>query len=248
MDIVFKYFRHLVDISSQIADYDGNIHGMDFNDKEFLSAISKKDFPDKVSKGGPLLETKDLKKGTTIMFNSTIPKGRKSINNLSDNILSQLKQSGDLNISERDVYYLARKKRKTFVQVALVHGRFYEVSKNKNPINDLILNTLRNNDKNQIPPEVESYIKSVQIDEDVFGGISGYEEEIIIPRLRFMSESQFDVFKICPKDAFSMILPRIDEERVFSELKDTFGYSVPFFVKEHPCYHDNYFVFYVELK
>ncbi len=137
------------------ATYFSIIHKLeDFPfDKDLLSCQNKRQFPDLAIKlntnnrlftGGELIELKDSKTYTVASFNSTIPSGKKRIDQIikSENSLikKQMESAGD-NINElleRDVFYLIRGRNKESLKIVLIHGSFFETIESQNLFDNFI--------------------------------------------------------------------------------------------------------------
>jgi hypothetical protein len=114
-----------------------------------FSCKSKGKFPDLAIKvnsykrlfiGGELIELKDSKSYSISSFNSTIPTGKKEIQEIvkgkRNKIKEQMETRGDdiNSLPIRDLFYLVRGKNQDQVKVCLIHGSFFETIK----VNELI--------------------------------------------------------------------------------------------------------------
>ncbi len=110
-------------------------------DEQMLSCINKGIFPDLAIKlnnsnvqftGGELIELKESKTYSVASFNSTIPTGEKDIKKLTEGgrnaIRTQMEEAGNniLSLPIRQVFYLIRGRRQSYVKACLTHGKFFE--------------------------------------------------------------------------------------------------------------------------
>ena len=138
---IYHFFEDLYQRRSHLAT--GKIKPDYFPYKDELLSLSgsRGKFPDLAIRinaeggsyvGGELIEVKDSTSGYNISsFNSTIPSGTKSIQDiapLGSQMHTDMTDSGDIvfSLQNRDVYYLLRGKRKGCVKICLVHGSFFE--------------------------------------------------------------------------------------------------------------------------
>lgn len=149
MTSIFHFFKSLVNQKKEFLQVE-RLEDFPF-DENLLSCRNRGVFPDlaiKITKvgnqysGGELIEIKDSRSYQISSFNSTIPSGRKRLDDFitgeNSRVLQQMQDKGEnpSEMPERDVYYLirGRKNNPTRVKVCLVHGHFFETVK----IEDLI--------------------------------------------------------------------------------------------------------------
>ncbi len=174
------------------------------------------EFPDFVFKtrtensqlfGGSLLETKDAVGGTISSFNSTIPTGTKSLEEVdainSSEIVSRIARLKDGKLGEIPVYYTRQRRCFYFIRThkgtpraktSIVDGSFFETLPKDHLISQMFLNILEqhrvknklNISKNHLD-EMETLFSQIT-DQAIIAGSQSIEKASIKPRLRIMAE------------------------------------------------------------
>ncbi|MDQ3636134.1 MAG: hypothetical protein ACR2MD_14285 [Aridibacter sp.] len=152
---------------------------------------------DELFTGGELIELKDSKSYTVSSFNSTIPTGEKEITQIikSENsaILQEMKIAGDdvYSMSEREVFYLIRGKKKEHCKIVLVHGSFFETVKVSELItksfSQVLQETIKNNDL-EIDEETVKILESLFSEQTSFSKVRNVEKASVKLRFRIMTE------------------------------------------------------------
>ncbi|MDR0786071.1 MAG: hypothetical protein LBE74_09385 [Treponema sp.] len=139
---IYHFFKRLVKDKSLFQKVE-NLEDFPF-DKTMLACKNAGQFPDLAIRlniddslftGGELIELKDSKSYTVASFNSTIPSGRKDIDqvikSVNSSIRKQMEDAGNhiYSLPFRDVYYLIRGRRNGDTKIVLVHGAFFETVK-----------------------------------------------------------------------------------------------------------------------
>lgn len=153
---IYHFFKSLVERKDSFS-ITPELEDLPFDDG-LLSCKSAGKFPDMAIRlnpkgealtGGELIELKDSESYSFPSFNSTIPTGRKKITDVitseTSAIAQQMNQAGDdiLSLPVRDVFYLARGRKKGHTKVCLVHGKFFETVNIKSLIGSAFEQVLR---------------------------------------------------------------------------------------------------------
>ncbi len=173
---------------------------------DMLSCKNQGVFPDLAIKinvgdrrfiGGELIELKDSQSYTVASFNSTIPVGKKNIHDVipSENsvIYRQMQAAGDdvYALEERDVYYLARGRKRGRQKICLVHGGFFETVK----VNDLIRESFAQAldeelSESEVSEAVKDKLKSIFSRQESFSRARNVEKASVRLRFRVMAEAK----------------------------------------------------------
>ena len=156
---------------------------------------------------GSLLESKDTAGGTISSFNSTIPTGTKSLNEIdiinNSTIVSKIAKTKDGKFAkdpsymtcQRRCFYLIRThKGNPRTKISIVDGSFFETIPKDRLISQMFLNILeqhRDNKKIDIPEDTLNGIKKVLshiTDQTIIAASQSIERASVKPRLRIMAE------------------------------------------------------------
>ncbi len=176
-----------------------------FNTK-LLSCKNEGVFPDlaiRINKkknkftGGELIELKDSDSYTVSSFNSTIPSRGKNIDNIitgeNSTIKKQMEKAGDdiFSLSQRDVYYLVRGRKKENLKVCLVYGSFFETisidSLISQSFSQVVDERLKEIGKD-ISPELKESLLSIFSVQQNFSKVRTVEKASVKLRFRIMTE------------------------------------------------------------
>lgn len=226
---IYHFFKDIVEKKKDLISCKNLEKNFPYN-QYLLSCRSASKFPDLAIKvnpvdqrenftGGELIEIKDSKSYQITSFNSTIPTGKKAINDLvsgkTNKIRSQMKEKGDdiESLPERDVFYLVRgqktteiktkerttKKTKikpqliTYTKVCLIHGSFFETLN----VNDLIqqafgevFNEIIDPNNQQFSDETKKTIISLFSEQKSFSKVRDVEKSSVKIRFRIMTEAK----------------------------------------------------------
>jgi len=146
--------------------------------------------------GGEFIELKDSQTYSVASFNSTIPTGKKKIQDVipSQNsiIFKQMQAAGDdvYSLEEREVYYLVRGKNKRGNRkICLVHGSFFETVKANDLIRDSFAQVLDEElTDSGISEEVKDKLKSIFSHQESFSRVRNVEKASVRLRFRIMTE------------------------------------------------------------
>ena len=195
MTSIYHFFKFLVDNRHKLGDI-SNLEDLEF-DHNFISSRNKGVFPDlaiKISaddlQGGEFVEIKDSKSYNIASFNSTIPTGKKDIQdivNVNPSIKKQMSQAGNNidSIPSRDVYYLIRGKKSNHTKIVLVHGSFFETIPVKDLISCAFADILK--DVNLDDKDIERLAKLFS-SQKLFSRVRHVKKAAIKIRFRVMSE------------------------------------------------------------
>jgi len=224
-------------------------------DKKLLSCKCQGVFPDlaiRINKdrelftGGELIELKDSDSYTVSSFNSTIPSGRKEIEDIikgeNSTIGVQMRDAGDdiLSLPERDVYYLVRGRKKGNTKVCLVHGSFFETIGIEDLINQSFSQVFEERLKESDIDIPEEYVKtflSIFSKQANFSKVRNVEKASVKLRFRIMTEAKAEAnilnsrkYPQITDNSLNFVLPYHDKneekeilskaETVFSDVKD----------------------------
>lgn len=227
---IFHFFRSLVD-SKQLFKEIKKLEDFPF-DEQMLSCKNAGQFPDlaiKVNhynslfKGGELLELKDSKTYSVSSFNSTIPTGKKEIENLlkgkNSKIKRQMEEARDdiFSLPIRDVYYLVRGQKKDKTKICLIHGSFFETVKSNDLLSQSFSQVLEERlleNEQEINQEIKDLLIDMFSEQSSFSKVRNIDKASVKLRFRVMTEVKAE--------------GNILNERKYPEIKDnTLNFIVP---------------------
>ena len=175
-------------------------------DQKLLSCRNDGIFPDmairlnkdrKIFTGGELIELKDSDSYTVSSFNSTIPSRSKKIEEIitgeNSIIKQQMEKAGNdiFSLSERDVFYLVRGRKKQQIKVCLVYGSFFETisveSLISQSLHQALEERLRESGK-EISDELKQTLISIFSQQQSFSKVRNVEKSSVKLRFRIMTE------------------------------------------------------------
>jgi hypothetical protein len=203
-------------------------------DEKMLSCRNKAQFPDlaiRLNKdkstftGGELVEIKESKAYTVSSFNSTIPTGKKKVENLfgkskNSKIQKQMEEAGDdiFSLLERDVYYLIYGKHKANKKICLIHGSFFETISVEELIRQSfskVLNAELAIHNLNVDESIKRILLNILSKQESFSKVRDAEKASVSLRLRIQTEVKQEG-NILNKN----IYPEIDD--------DTINLAIPF--------------------
>lgn len=133
MHSIYHFFYHLVRNRAELKE---GFASFTFP-HQMIACQSKGVFPDIVLRlnsdrtlftGGELIELKESKSCNIASFNSTVPTGEKSVQDLEGKIINAMKALGEnpSDVPIRQVFYLIKGTCKATLRVCLVHGRYFQ--------------------------------------------------------------------------------------------------------------------------
>ena len=217
-------------------------------DENLLASKSKGKFPDlsiKMNKnstvftGGELIELKDSKNYTVSSFNSTIPTGRKGINEIikgkESTIRRQIQKTGDIydSLPIREVFYLIRGRKKMRTsqkqKITLVHGSFFETVPKEELISQSFLQALEERAKQAnttVKPEFKALMSYLFSQQESFSKVRNIDKASIKLRFRIMTEVKAEgnilnsnKYPEILDNTLNLVLPYHNEEDRISALK-----------------------------
>ena len=201
---IYHFFSHLVEQKTDLVSVK-HLDKFRF-DASMLSCKSKGKFPDlairlnapgNIFSGGELVELKDSVSFSVSSFNSTIPTGSKHIAELiagkNNTIREQMKKVGDdiESLPIRDVFYLVRGKKKKFIKVCLIHGKFFETVSGETLISDSFRQAFEERMKEageEFSPEFKEKITKLFSHQDTFSRVRTVTKASVRLRFRIMTE------------------------------------------------------------
>ena len=220
-------------------------------DNDLLSCRNDGQFPDmaiRVNKkkeiftGGELIELKDSDSYVVSSFNSTIPTRKKDISKVITSDSSIIKQqmekagNGIYSLPFRDVFYLARGRKKGHTKVCLVNGSFFETISVDNLINKSFSQVLDERLKEsgaEISGSVKDILSSIFSEQENFSKVRNVEKASVKLRFRIMTEVKAEGNILNSKkypeigdDTLNFVLPcdtEEDEKNIISKAKLVFG-------------------------
>lgn len=146
--------------------------------------------------GGQLVKIKNRNKYLIAPFKSSIPVGRIDITDFvnyppNQKIKQQMENAGDdvFSLEERDVYYLARGRKKDKQKICLVHGSFFETISAKELIRQSFKQVLDENLAGKdVPAEIRSQLEDVLSDQEDFSRARNAAQASVKLRFRVMTE------------------------------------------------------------
>jgi hypothetical protein len=162
-------------------------------DGKFPDMVLRVNASRRAFKGGDIIELKDSASSSIASFNSTVPTGTKSLNDLdSANAIRAADPLAD-SVSDRDVFYLIRTHRgiKARTKISLVHGSFFETVPKRKLI-PLAFNQVVDEHLSLSGVKVDATEKQKLVeqltDERIFSKSRHVQGASIKPRFRVMSE------------------------------------------------------------
>ncbi len=201
---IYHFFSQLVKEKSNLVSVK-HLDKFHF-DSSMLSCKCKGKFPDlairlnkdnNVFSGGELVELKDSESFSVSSFNSTIPSGNKPIAELiagkNNTIREQMKEVGDdiESLSIRNVFYLIRGRKKKFIKVCLVHGKFFETISGEMLISDSFRQAFEERMKEvgeEFSSEFKEKITKLFSHQDTFSKVRTVTNASVRLRFRIMTE------------------------------------------------------------
>ncbi|MEW6556175.1 MAG: hypothetical protein AB1349_02345 [Elusimicrobiota bacterium] len=207
-------------------------------DKNLLSCRNDGIFPDmairlnkdkKIFTGGELIELKDSDSYTVSSFNSTIPSRSKNIEEIiigeNSIIKQQMEKVGNdiFLLPVRDVYYLVRGRKESYVKICLVYGSFFETISIENLISQSFSQVLEERLKEsgkKISEEFKQTLLTIFSQQQNFSKVRNVEKASVKLRFRIMTEIKAEGNILNPKkyqeikdDTLNFVLPcHTDEE------------------------------------
>ena len=202
---IYHFFAHLYRNRNRL-EWVPKLEDFPF-DIELLSYKGRGRFPDFAIRvnpngnpsGGELLEVKDSKSYSVPSFNSTIPTGVKSMEELIRGrrsvIREQMEAAGDdiCSLPEREVYYLLRGKSKGKTKICLVHGSFFETVRVEQLIQQAfgqVLDERLAEEEYEISKELHDLMTRIFSTQDSFSKVRDVEKATVKMRFRVMTEAK----------------------------------------------------------
>ena len=202
---IYHFFAHLYRNRNRL-EWVPTLEDFPF-DVELLSYKGRGKFPDFAIRvnpdgnpsGGELIEVKDSKSYSVPSFNSTIPTGVKSIEELirgrSSVIREQMEAAGDdiYSLPAREVYYLLRGKSKGKTKICLVHGSFFETVKVEHLIQQAfgqVLDERLEAEDHAISGELHDLMTRIFSTQESFSKVRNVEKATVKMRFRIMTEAK----------------------------------------------------------
>lgn len=202
---IYHFFAHLYRNRNRL-EWVPTLEDFPF-DVELLSYKGRGKFPDFAIRvnpdgnpsGGELIEVKDSKSYSVPSFNSTIPTGVKSIEELirgrSSVIREQMESAGDdiYSLPVREVYYLLRGKSKGKTKICLVHGSFFETVKVEHLIQQAfgqVLDERLEAEDHAISGELHDLMTRIFSTQESFSKVRNVEKATVKMRFRIMTEAK----------------------------------------------------------
>ncbi len=251
MTSIFHFFRSLVSQRSEFLRVE-KLEDFPF-DEDLLSCRNKGVFPDlaiRISKvgdqysGGELIEIKDNKTYQISSFNSTIPSGRKKLDEFtsaeSSRILQQMRDRGEdpHQMPERDVYYLIRGKKNNplSIKVCLVHGHFFETIKIKDLIRQSFAQALAEGiyeSEQTLDEDTIEKVLTLLCQQKYFRRVRDVPNSSVKLRFRIMTEAKAEANILDPHrypqildNTLNLVIPYsscAEKEQVIEKIADVFG-------------------------
>ena len=202
---IYHFFAHLYR-NRQILAFVSKLDDFPW-DRELFSYEGNGKFPDFAIRvnpggdppGGELIEVKASKAYKVSSFNSTIPTGRKSIEELTSgnqNIIREQMEAADDDIHSlpwREVYYLLRGKQKRTenTKICLVHGSFFETVKVEQLIREAfgkVLEERLKEEELEISPQIHQLLLRIFSRQESFSKVRNVKNASVSLRFRVMTE------------------------------------------------------------
>lgn len=167
------------------------------NDGQFPDMAIRVNKKKEIFTGGELIELKDSDSYVVSSFNSTIPTRKKDISKVitsdSSIIKQQMEKAGNdiYSLPFRDVFYLARGRKKGHTKVCLVNGSFFETISVDNLINKSFSQVLDERLKEsgaEISGSVKDILSSIFSEQENFSKVRNVEKASVKLRFRIMTE------------------------------------------------------------
>lgn len=240
---IYHFFAHLYRNRSKLADV-SKLEAFQW-DRELFSYEGDGRFPDYAicinpngsPSGGELIELKDSQSYTVASFNSTIPTGIKSIEELtkgkSNNIRDQMKAAGDdiKSLPWREVYYLVRGKHKKTkcTKICLVHGSFFETVKVEKLIREAfgqVLEERLREEELELSPKLHQLLLRIFSRQESFSRVRQVDDASVSLRFRVMTQARKEgnilSSRSYPKikdDTINLVIPRHSDDDIVERLK-----------------------------
>jgi len=200
---IYHFFAHLyrnrnrLEWVPKLDDFPFDIELLSYKGRGKFPDFAIRVNPDGEPSGGELLEVKDSKSYAVPSFNSTIPTGKKSIDELIRGrrsvIREQMEAAGDdiYSLQEREVYYLLRGKSKGKTKICLVHGSFFETVKVEQLIQQAfgqVLDERLAEEEYEISAELHDLMLRIFSIQDSFSKVRHVENATVKMRFRIMTE------------------------------------------------------------
>ena len=230
---IYHFFAHLYRNRNRL-EWVPKLDDFPF-DVELLSYKGRGKFPDFAIRvnpdgnppGGELLEVKDSKSYSVPSFNSTIPTGKKSVDELIRGrrsvIREQMEAAGDdiYSLWEREVYYLLRGKSKGKTKICLVHGSFFETVRVEQLIQQAfgqVLDERLEEEEYEISAELHDLMLRIFSTQDSFSRVRHVDNATVKMRFRIMTEVKKE--------------GNIFNSRIYPAIKDN---TLNFIIPDHPA-------------
>ena len=202
---IYHFFAHLYRNRNRL-EWVPTLEDFPF-DVELLSYKGRGKFPDFAIRvnpdgnpsGGELIEVKDSKSYSVPSFNSTIPTGVKSIEELIRGrrsvVREQMEAAGDdiYSLPEREVFYLLRGKSKGKTKICLVNGGFFETVKVEHLIQQAfgqVLDERLEAEDHAISGELHDLMTRIFSTQESFSKVRNVEKATVKMRFRIMTEAK----------------------------------------------------------
>lgn len=251
MTSIYHFFKSLMQSKEEFLQVE-KLEDFPF-DEQMLSCKNKGVFPDLAIRitpedehfsGGELIEIKDSKTYVISSFNSTIPTGKKRLEDFisgrNSQIYQQMLQKGEdpYQMPIREVYYLVRGRRKNppAMKICLVHGHFFETVKVeeliKEAFSQVLAEGLSESHQNLDEDTIEK-ILSILSRQAYFRRVRDVERSSVKLRFRIMTEAKVEVnildgqrYPAVGDNTLNLIVPfasKNEKDEIIEKMRLVFG-------------------------
>ncbi len=229
---IYHFFAHLcrnrnrLEWVPKLEDFPFDVELLSYRGKARFPDFAIRVNPERDPPGGELIEVKDAKSYSVPSFNSTIPTGKKLIEDLIRGrrsvIREQMEEAEDdiYSLPEREVYYLLRGKSKGKTKICLVHGSFFETIKVEQLIRQAfgqVLDERLEEEELGISEELRAILTRIFSTQDSFSKVRDVEKATVKMRFRIMTEAKKE--------------GNVFNSRIYPEIEDN---SLNFILPNHP--------------
>lgn len=251
MTSIYHFFKSLTQNKEKFSQVK-KLEDFPFED-EMLSCRNKGIFPDMAIRitqegeqfsGGELIEVKDSETYLISSFNSTIPTGKKRVEEFisgrNSKIYKQMQQKGEnpYQMPIREVYYLVRGKRSnpSAFKVCLVHGHFFETIKVEELIKEAFSQVLAeglSESHESLDEDTIEKILSILSRQAFFRRVRYVEQSSVKLRFRIMTEVKAEAnildgqrYPEVSDNTLNLIVPFVskdDKNQIIEKMRLVFG-------------------------